>query len=155
MTEFGTARPDLAETRGTYGTYENDSDQSGWAGWLAFASFMMFMVGSFQVIQGLIALFNDDYYVVRESGLVVNVNYNAWGTVHLILGILLILCGAGVLTGNIVARSVGVLLAGLSALANMAFISAYPVWSLIVIAIDVFVIYALTVHGGELRSSHK
>ena len=155
MTEFGTARPDIAETRGDYGTYGHDSQQTGWAGWLVFASFMMFLVGSFQAVQGLVALFDDGFYVVRESGLVVDVNYNAWGTVHLILGILLILCGAGVLTGNVVARAVGVLLAGLSALANMAFISAYPVWSLIVIAIDVFVIYALTVHGGELRSSDR
>ena len=152
MTEFGTARPDLAETRGTYG---NDSVQTGWAGWLVFASFMMFLVGSFQAIQGLVAIFDDGYYVVRESGLVVEVDYTVWGFVHLILGVLLILCGAGVLTGNVVARGVGVLLAGLSALANMAFIGAYPVWSIMVIIVDVLVIYALTVHGGELRSSNR
>jgi hypothetical protein len=152
MTEFGTARPDLAETRGTYG---HDPEQTGWAGWLVFASFMMFLVGSFQAIQGLVAIFDDGYYVVRESGLVVEVDYTVWGFVHLILGILLILCGAGVLTGNVVARGVGVLLAGLSALANMAFIGAYPVWSIIVIVVDVLVIYALTVHGGELKSSHR
>ena len=152
MTEFGTARPDLAETRGTYG---HDPEQTGWAGWLVFASFMMFLVGTFQAIQGLVAIFDDGYYVVRESGLVVNVDYTAWGFIHLILGILLILCGAGVLTGNVVARGVGVLLAALSALANMAFIGAYPVWSIIVIVVDVLVIYALTVHGGELKSSHR
>ena len=152
MTEFGTARPDLAETRGTYG---NGPVQTGWAGWLVFASFMMFLVGTFQSIQGLVAIFDDGYYVVRESGLVVNVDYTAWGFIHLILGILLILCGAGVLTGNVVARGVGVLLAGLSAVANMAFIGAYPVWSIIVIVVDVLVIYALTVHGGELRSSTR
>ena len=116
---------------------------------------MMFLVGSFQAIQGLVAIFDDGYYVVRESGLVVDVDYTAWGFVHLILGVLLILCGAGVLTGNVVARGVGVLLAGLSALANMAFIGAYPVWSILVIAVDVLVIYALTVHGGELRSSTR
>ena len=152
MTEFGTARPDIAETRGTYG---RSPEQTGWAGWLVFASFMMFLVGSFQVVQGLVALFDDGYYVVRESGLVVNVDYTAWGTLHLLIGVLLILCGAGVLAGNVVARAVGVLLAGLSALANMAFIGAYPVWSIIVIVVDVVVIYALTVHGGELRSSHR
>jgi hypothetical protein len=152
MTEFGTARPDLAETRGTYG---NDSVQTGWAGWLVFASFMMFLVGTFQAIQGLVAIFDDGYYVVRESGLVVNVDYTVWGFVHLLLGILLILCGAGVLTGNVLARGVGVLLAGLSAIANMAFIGAYPVWSIMVIVVDLLVIYALTVHGGELRSSTR
>ena len=152
MTEFSTSRPDIAETRGTYG---NEPVQTGWAGWLVFAAFMMFLVGSFQAIQGLVAIFDDGYYVVRESGLVVEVDYTAWGFLHLILGVLLVLCGAGVLTGNVVARSVGVLLAGLSALANMAFIGAYPVWSIMVIIIDVLVIYALTVHGGELRSSNR
>ena len=152
MTEFSTSRPDIAETRGTYG---NEPVQTGWAGWLVFAAFMMFLVGSFQAIQGLVAIFDDGYYVVRESGLVVEVDYTAWGFLHLILGVLLVLGGAGVLTGNVVARSVGVLLAGLSALANMAFIGAYPVWSIIVIVVDVLVIYALTVHGGELRSSHR
>jgi len=152
MTEFSTSRPDIAETRGSYG---NEPVQTGWAGWLVFAAFMMFLVGSFQAIQGLVAIFDDGYYVVRESGLVVEVDYTAWGFLHLILGLLLILCGVGVLTGNVVARGVGVLLAGLSALANMAFIGAYPVWSIIVIVVDVLVIYALTVHGGELRSSHR
>jgi hypothetical protein len=112
-------------------------------------------VGAFQVVQGLVALFDDGYYVVRESGLVVNVDYNVWGTVHLLIGVLLVLCGAGVLAGNVFARAVGVLLAGLSALANMAFIGSYPVWSIIIITVDVLVIYALTVHGGELRSSTR
>jgi hypothetical protein len=151
MTEFGTARPDLAETRGTYG----EPAPSGWAGWIMFASFMMFLVGAFQVVQGLVALFDDGYYVVRESGLVVDVDYNAWGTLHLLIGVLLILCGAGVLAGNIAARAAGVVIAGLSALANMAFIASYPVWSIVIITVDVLVIYALTVHGGEMRSSHR
>jgi hypothetical protein len=155
MTEFGTARPDLAETRGTYGTYGNYSEQTRWAGWLVFASFMMFLVGSFQVIQGLVALFDDGFYLVRPGGLVVDVNYNVWGTAHLILGVLLMLCGAGVLTGNLAARTVGVILAGLSALANIAFIGAYPIWSMIIITVDVLVIYALTVHGRELRDSTR
>lgn len=154
MTEFETARPDVASTRRTH-DYDYASEQTAWAGWVVFASFMMFLVGSFQAVQGLVAIFDDGYYVVREGGLVVNVDYTVWGTVHLLIGVLLILCGAGVLAGNVVARAVGVALAGLSALANMAFIGAYPVWSIIVIIVDVVVIYALTVHGGELRSSHR
>jgi hypothetical protein len=135
--------------------YGNDPDPTGWTGWIVFASFMMFLVGSFQAIQGLVAIFDDGFYLVRENGLVVDVNYNVWGTAHLILGVLLMLCGAGVLTGNLAARTVGVILAGLSALANIAFIGAYPIWSMIVITVDVLVIYALTVHGRELRDSTR
>ncbi len=150
MTEFATARPDIPETREAFG---RDPGQTGWGGWLVFASFMLFLVGAFQVVQGLVAVFDDGYYVVRESGLVIDVDYTVWGIVHLVIGALLILCGAGILTGNVVARAVGVVLAGLSALANLAFIGAYPVWSLLVITVDVLVIYALTVHGDELRTS--
>jgi hypothetical protein len=113
------------------------------------------LLGFFQAIQGLVALFDDGFYLVRESGLVVDVNYNVWGTVHLLLGVLVLLSGVGVLAGNVVARTIGVILAGLSALANMAFIGAYPVWSLLIITVDLLVIYALTVHGRELRDSTR
>jgi hypothetical protein len=100
-----------------------------------------------------VAIFDDGFYLVRSSGLVVDVNYNVWGTVHLLIGVVLILSGAGVLSGNIVARTVGVVVAAVSALANMAFIGAYPFWSLLIITVDILVIYALIVHGRELHDS--
>jgi hypothetical protein len=152
MTDLGSSRQDVDTSRVAYG---NSPDPTGWTGWVVFASFMMILAGSFQAIQGLVALFDDGFYLVRPGGLVVDVNYNVWGTVHLILGVLVLLSGVGVLSGNVAARTVGVILAGLSALANMAFIGAYPIWSLIVITIDVLVIYALTVHGRELRDSDR
>jgi hypothetical protein len=114
---------------------------------------MMFLLGAFQALQGLVALFEDGFYLVTARNLVVDVNYNVWGAVHLTLGVLVLLSGMGVLTGNLAARTVGVILAGLSALANLVFIEAYPIWSLIIITVDVLVIYALTVHGGELKDS--
>jgi hypothetical protein len=118
-----------------------------------FASFMMFMLGTFQVIQGLVAIFDDDYYAVTASGLLVNVDYSAWGWVHLLLGLLIIAAGVGLVAGNMAARILAVALAGLSAVLNLAFIEAKPIWSIIVIAIDVLVIYSVTVHGRELRPS--
>ena len=150
MTELGSSRPDLETSRVAYG---NQPDPTGWTGWIVFASFMMFLLGAFQAVQGLVALFDDGFYIVSERGLVVDVNYNVWGTVHLILGILLLLSGAGVLTGNVAARTVGVILAGLSALANLVFIEAYPIWSILIITVDVLVIYALVVHGREMKDS--
>jgi hypothetical protein len=150
MTDLGSSRPDVGTSRVAYG---NEPDPTGWTGWIVFASMMMILVGSFQMIQGLVALFDDGFYLVGEEGLVVDVDYNVWGTVHVLLGALLLLSGLGVLTGNLAARTVGVVLAGLSALANMAFIGAYPVWSLLIITVDVLVIYALIVHGRELHDS--
>jgi hypothetical protein len=152
MTDLGSSRPELDATRVADG---NAPDPTGWTGWVVFASFMMFLLGAFQAIEGLAALFNDGFYLVRASGLIVDINYNVWGTVHLVLGILLLASGAGVLSGNVAARTVGVILAGLSALANLVFIGAYPIWSTIVITVDVLVIYALTVHGRELRDTSR
>ncbi|MGZ6259082.1 MAG: DUF7144 family membrane protein, partial [Candidatus Limnocylindrales bacterium] len=69
----------------------------------------------------------------------------------LVLGVVVALTGIGLLAGNVVARVVGVVLAAVSALVNLAFIAAYPLWSAIVITIDVVVIYAIVVHGAELK----
>ena len=124
---------------------------TAWVGWLVFAGVMMVLVGTFQAIDGLIALFNDELYVVRPSGLVVNVDYTVWGWVHLLLGILLIAAGYAVFSGKVWGRTLGVIAAMLSAVVNFAFIPAYPVWSLLIITVDVLVIYALIAHGGELR----
>ena len=123
---------------------------TAWTGWVAFASVMMLLLGSFQAVEGFVAIFDDGYYRVTESGLVVNVDYPAWGWAHLLLGALIIISGLGVLAGNLAARTFAVILAGLSAVANLLFIEAYPVWSVIVITVDVLVIYALTVHGREM-----
>ena len=150
MSDTGSARPAVDTTAVAYG---GEPDPTGWTGWIVFASFMMFMLGAFQVVQGVVAIFDDGYYRVRPSGLVVNVDYTAWGWTHLLLGLLIVACGIGVLAGNLAARIVAVILVGLSAVVNLLFIEAYPIWSIIIITVDVLVIYALTVHGKELRDS--
>jgi hypothetical protein len=127
-------------------------ESTAWSGWVVFGGVMLMTLGAFQVIQALVALFDDGFYLVRPNGLVVNVNYNTWGWTHLIIGAVAIVSGLGLLMGNMAARVVGVIAAVVSAIVNLAFISAYPVWSTIVIALDVIVIYAIIVHGGELKA---
>ena len=119
------------------------SDTDDWSGWISFAGIMMILLGGFQLIEGLVALFSPTYYLVGAEGLVVAASYGTWGWVHLLLGILILAAGFGVMAGQVWARVVGIVLAVLSALVNMAFIGAYPMWSIIVIAVDVAVIYAL------------
>ena len=126
---------------------------TGWTGWVVFGGVMLIMVGVFQIVEGLVALFNDGFYVVRPSGLVVNVDYNTWGWAHLVIGVIAGLTGVGLLAGNMVARWLGVIIAGISAVVNLAFIAAFPVWSTIMITLDVIVIYAIVVHGRELKSA--
>ena len=150
MTDTRSSRPGV-DTSGT--AYDTGPAPTGWTGWVVFASTMMLLLGSLQAIQGLVAIFDAGYYHVTPGGLVVNVDYTAWGWTHLLLGVLIVISGVGVLAGNVAARAVAVILALLSAIANLLFIEAYPIWSVIIITVDVLVIYALTVHGRELRGS--
>ena len=101
------------------------------------------------------ALFDDGFYLVGSDGLVVDVDYNTWGWIHIGIGVVCVLTGIGLLAGNMAARMVGVAVAFLSALVNLAFISAYPVWSAILITLDVIVIYAIIVHGRELKGYYR
>jgi hypothetical protein len=129
--------------------------QTAWAGWVIFGGVMLIMLGAFQIVEGLVALFDDGFYLVGQSGLVVDVDYNTWGWIHTIIGTVAILTGIGLLAGNMAARIVGVGIASLSALANLVFISAYPLWSTIMITIDIIVIYAIIVHGRELKANYR
>lgn len=131
--------------------YARRPERSGWTGWVIFAAVMMLIVGTFQIIEALTALFRDTYYVVGHNGLLLRVDYTQWGWIHLIIGALLLIAGMSLFSGSTWARVLAVALAGLSALANLVFIAAYPFWSMTVIALDVFVIYAITVHGDEMR----
>jgi hypothetical protein len=123
---------------------------TGWVGWAYFASFMMMLLGVLQGIAGLAAIFKDNYYVVTENHLLA-FNYKTWGWINLILGIIILMAGLELLRGAMWARVLAVFLAILSFTANMGFVNAYPIWSITMMVVDVLVIYALTVHGGELR----
>jgi hypothetical protein len=125
---------------------------SGWTGWIVFAAALLFLAGLAQLLQGFVALFDDDFYVVGSDGLALGLNYTVWGVVHLMVGTLACLIGVGLLSGNMVARGAAVILAGFSAVANLVFLAAYPAWSLVIIAVDIAVIHAVVVHGGELEA---
>jgi hypothetical protein len=113
---------------------------------------MMIVAGTFHAMAGLVGLFNDAYWLVPSSDLVVTVDYTTWGFVHLVLGVLAIAAGAGILAGQAWARLTGVVLAVISALVNIAFLAAFPLWAMLIIALDVLVIYALIAHGKEVTT---
>jgi hypothetical protein len=144
MSQTSQDRPPAPATRYT--------EPTAWSGWVVFAGVMLITLGAFHVIEGLVALSDPGFYLVRANGLVVNVDYNAWGWTHVVIGAVAVLTGLGLLAGNMAARIVGVVVAVLSAIVNLGFVSAYPVWSTIVIALDVIVIYAIIVHGGEMKN---
>ena len=132
----------MAETR--------NRDMTGWAGMVVFAGTLLLLVGGFNVIYGLVALFKDQVLVATNAGLVA-FNVTTWGWITLIIGIVQILVGFGLFGGRAWAIVAGVVLAVLNGFNQIAFLQAQPVWSTIIIAIDVLIIYALTAHGRELR----
>jgi hypothetical protein len=138
----------------SYGGLHREPVRTAWVGWIMFAGVIMVMLGTFQAIAGLVALFNDDYYLVTRSDLVISVDYTAWGWVHLLLGIVIAGAGLGVMVGQMWARVVGILVALVSAVVNLAFLAANPVWCTIMITLDVLVIWALTVHGKETKADY-
>lgn len=126
-------------------------ETTGWVGWGLFAATMMIIGGALNALYGIIAAVNDDWVVWTNRGAVF-LDISEWAWVHIIVGGLVVLAGIGVLSGNVLARTVGVILAGLSMLSNFFFLPVYPLWSLVVITIDALVIWALTAHGRELRA---
>jgi len=121
-----------------------------WAvGFAYFAGFMMIMVGVFDLIQGFAALFKKDFLAVTPN-YVFHFNSSTWGWIHMLFGLVILLAGLGVFTGAVWARTVGVILAVIVGIENFAFIPIYPVWSIIVIAACVTVIWALTAHGRDM-----
>ena len=126
------------------------SNYSSWAvGWSAFAAVMLIIIGVFDVIQGLVALVNDEFYVVVNEW-VFELDVTAWGWIHLIVGVVLVASGIGIFSGNVLARTVGVIVAAVAAITNFAWLPYYPIWSITVIAICIAVIWALTAHGKDI-----
>jgi hypothetical protein len=129
---------------------DNPEQPSAWAqGLILFAAVMMMMAGGFQVIAGLAAIFENEFYTVT-SDYVLEFDVSAWGWIHLLLGIAVGLAGFAVLSGQTWGRVVGIVLAVLSGLVNFAFVPYYPFWSLAIIALDVFIIWALATRGRDI-----
>jgi hypothetical protein len=130
-----------------------EHEVSGWVGWIGFAGFLMMLGGIFQAIFGLVAIFDDAFFAITNSSnqLLVIHDVQTWGWFNLIMGSIIIFAGVSLFSGSTWARIVAVTMAMLSAIANLVSISLYPVWSIICLTISVLVMYAVIVHGRELR----
>jgi hypothetical protein len=122
---------------------------SGAVGLTYFAAFIMIMIGFFHAIAGISGILKDDVYV-KTTNYFVSLDTSGWGWVHLIVGIIVLLAGFGLFSGAVWARTVGVIIALVSAVANFVFIPVYPFWAITIIVIDVLVIWALTAHGRDV-----
>jgi hypothetical protein len=129
------------------------SSHNGWAvGLSLFAGIVMIIGGVFNAMEGIVALARNEIYVAAPRYLFA-FDLTTWGWIQLILGIAVAIAGVGVITGQLWGRLVGITLAALSMLANFAFIPYYPLWSLSIIALNVFVIWALCVYNRDTAAS--
>ena len=120
---------------------------SGWAmGGLAFAGTIMVLMGVFQSLAGLVAIFNDDFYVVARN-YTFDLDVTAWGWIHLLIWLAVLATGMGLFARKPWAGVAAIMLAMLSALSNFFFIPYYPIWSLLVIGLAIWVIWSLTRPG--------
>jgi hypothetical protein len=123
-----------------------------WAGGLIlFASMIMFLVGVFQAFTGLVAIFNDQFYVASHEYLF-QFSRTSWGWIHLIWGLVVAGAGVALLGGRTWGRMVAILVALVSAVTMFAFLPHYPVWALIVITLDVAVIWAVATEGAQVAA---
>lgn len=118
-------------------------------GFTFFAAMMMIMIGTFHAIAGLAAIIENTFYAATQN-YILEFDVSTWGWIHLIVGVIVLLAGFALFSGAMWARTIGVILALLSAIANFAFIPYYPVWSIVMIAVNVTVIWALTAHGRDI-----
>jgi hypothetical protein len=130
-------------------------EPTAWVGMVIFAGTMLLMLGALQAMEGLVAIFQDEYFLVTRNGMVVTLDYTTWGWTHLVIGLIAAGVGIGVFAGQTWARVAGIVIAAISILVNVAFLPAYPIWIMIIIGIDVLVIYALAVHGKEMKYRHR
>lgn len=123
-----------------------------WATGVAmFAAVMLMIIGAFHALNGLSAIIDDKFYVVTPNYLY-SIDVTTWGWIHLIFGIIVAAAGIYLLRGAFWAVIVGIIAAVLSAILNFLFIPYYPFWSLLIIALDIVVIWALAMHGRELAA---
>ncbi|MET0932381.1 MAG: hypothetical protein ABWX56_01610 [Mycetocola sp.] len=129
---------------------------TGWMGWIYFAAAIVFINGMFSFTQGLVLLIGPDTYTsATVNGDLFLFNLATWGWWNLIIGVLLLAVGGALFSGATWARVIAVILAIISAVSQLLLVPVQPFWSLILIAVDIFIIYAVLVHGRELQASRS
>ena len=122
-----------------------------WTGWVVFASIMLMINGSINVVQGLVALLQDDYFLVPNGDELLLTDFTGWGIAMLLWGALLALGGFGLFSGQSWARWFAIFVASLGILLQIAFLNTFPIWSVVIIGLDVVIIFALTARWDEAR----
>jgi hypothetical protein len=132
------------------------SQDSAWSGWIVFAAFVLIIVGGMDMLQGIVAIFRDEYVVATAKGVAL-LDVTAWGWATLIWGALLIITGIGLLGAAGWARWLAIIGVSINAIGQIAFMAnypqAYPLWNLLIVALNILVLYALTARWQGFKES--
>jgi hypothetical protein len=124
------------------------SPTTGWVGWIMFGAFLLMLNGVLQMISGFAGIFSPDYFVVTSNSLLL-LTHTGWGWLNLLIGLLVFSTGVSLLSGKAWARVSSVIIISLAAIAHLGFLNAYPLWGIVLLTLDVFILYALIKHGNE------
>ncbi|MCB0919144.1 MAG: hypothetical protein KDC39_11320 [Actinobacteria bacterium] len=124
--------------------------RTAWTGWIVLAAVFMLIVGALEIIYGLVAIFNHDWVLWNSDHLLL-LDTSSWGWVSLIWGLIVFFVGVGLFSGNFIARVLGVIAVAISLISHFLWLPAYPFWSMIIIIIDIFIIWAIIAHGREMK----
>jgi hypothetical protein len=132
------------------------SQDTAWSGWIVFAAFVLIIVGAMDILQGFVAIFKDEYVVATAKGVAL-LDVTGWGWATLIWGALLIIVGLGLLAASGWARWLAIIGVAVNAVGQVAFMAnypqAYPLWNLLIVALNVLVLYALTARWTGFKES--
>ena len=143
--------PPAVRQHAAHPAHAASSKDVAWLGWVVLVGILLFSSGLITVVQGIVALVDDDFYQVVASSLAFGTDYTIWGWTLLVVGTIMLVSGLGVIVGYPWARIVAIVVAALNALVNLGFAAAYPVWAVVAFALDVLAVYALVVHGGAAK----
>jgi hypothetical protein len=129
---------------------QRTEEPTGWTGFIAFAGIMLILLGGLDFIYGLTAIIKENYVVFTRQGLLA-FDITSWGWITLIFGLVQFGVGLAIIAGATWGRVLGVIIAGLSVVHQFAMMSVYPIWSLLIVALDILIIWALIVHGREMK----
>ena len=147
---MSTPEPRMQESATTSAPAQGAFDEPG-GGWILFAGIMLMLAGVLNVIWGIAAIGDSSFFVNDQKYILSNLN--TWGWVTLILGVLQIVAAFSIWAGNQFGRWFGIIAAGLSSIAALLSIPAYPFWSLAIFAVDIAIVYGLAVYGGQGRTA--
>jgi|SRR4051812_43303660 hypothetical protein len=135
-------------------THRSD-EPTGWIAWILFGGLMLLLLGGAHLTIGSLALVRPEVLEGSRSDLLLNISLTTLGWIHLVLGVVLMLVGAGLMLGQVWARMLAIVLAVVAFVINFAYVSVYPIWSVVAICLCAIVLYATVAHGAELTRAYR